>query len=214
MVTELILPAMAETIYMVVLSLFFSAAIGVPLGLLLVVTGQGHLLPKASLNLILTAVINISRSVPFIIMMVAVVPFTRLMVGSTIGTTAAIVPLSLSAIPFVARVTESAIREVDTGLIEAALSMGASPGQVVRRVLISEALPGLVRGLTLTAINLIGYSTMAGVLGGGGLGNLAIRFGYQRFQTDVMVVTVVLLLVLVQILQSVGDRLVVHFSRK
>ena len=179
MVTELILPAMAETIYMVVLSLFFSAAIGVPLGLLLVVTGQGHLLPKASLNLILTAVINISRSVPFIIMMVAVVPFTRLMVGSTIGTTAAIVPLSLSAIPFVARVTESAIREVDPGLIEAALSMGASPGQVVRRVLISEALPGLVRGLTLTAINLIGYSTMAGVLGGGGLGNLAIRFGYQ-----------------------------------
>ncbi len=213
MVTELILPAMAETIYMVVLSLFFSAAIGVPLGLLLVVTGQGHLLPKASLNLILTAVINISRSVPFIIMMVAVVPFTRLMVGSTIGTTAAIVPLSLSAIPFVARVTESAIREVDPGLIEAALSMGASPGQVVRRVLISEALPGLVRGLTLTAINLIGYSTMAGVLGGGGLGNLAIRFGYQRRQTAILVATIIALIVLVQLVQGLGNKLVAKLSR-
>ncbi len=213
MVTELILPAMAETIYMVVLSLFFSAAIGVPLGLLLVVTGQGHLLPKASLNLILTAVINISRSVPFIIMMVAVVPFTRLMVGSTIGTTAAIVPLSLSAIPFVARVTESAIREVDTGLIEAALSMGASPGQVVRRVLISEALPGLVRGLTLTAINLIGYSTMAGVLGGGGLGNLAIRFGYQRRETAILTATIIALIVLVQLVQGLGNKLVAKLSR-
>ncbi len=213
MVTELILPAMAETIYMVVLSLFFSAAIGVPLGLLLVVTGQGHLLPKASLNLILTAVINISRSVPFIIMMVAVVPFTRLMVGSTIGTTAAIVPLSLSAIPFVARVTESAIREVDPGLIEAALSMGASPGQVVRRVLISEALPGLVRGLTLTAINLIGYSTMAGVLGGGGLGNLAIRFGYQRRETAILVATIIALIVLVQLVQGLGNKLVAKLSR-
>lgn len=213
MVTELILPAMAETIYMVVLSLFFSAAIGVPLGLLLVVTGQGHLLPKASLNLILTAVINISRSVPFIIMMVAVVPFTRLMVGSTIGTTAAIVPLSLSAIPFVARVTESAIREVDPGLIEAALSMGASPGQVVRRVLISEALPGLVRGLTLTAINLIGYSTMAGVLGGGGLGNLAIRFGYHRRQTAILVATIIALIVLVQLVQGLGNKLVAKLSR-
>jgi D-methionine transport system permease protein len=212
-VTELILPAMAETIYMVVLSLFFSAAIGVPLGLLLVVTGQGHLLPKASLNLILTAVINISRSVPFIIMMVAVVPFTRLMVGSTIGTTAAIVPLSLSAIPFVARVTESAIREVDTGLIEAALSMGASPGQVVRRVLISEALPGLVRGLTLTAINLIGYSTMAGVLGGGGLGNLAIRFGYQRRETAILTATIIALIVLVQLVQGLGNKLVAKLSR-
>lgn len=211
--TELILPAMAETIYMVVLSLFFSAAIGVPLGLLLVVTGQGHLLPKASLNLILTAVINISRSVPFIIMMVAVVPFTRLMVGSTIGTTAAIVPLSLSAIPFVARVTESAIREVDTGLIEAALSMGASPGQVVRRVLISEALPGLVRGLTLTAINLIGYSTMAGVLGGGGLGNLAIRFGYQRRETAILTATIIALIVLVQLVQGLGNKLVAKLSR-
>ncbi|MDD2282772.1 MAG: ABC transporter permease [Eubacteriales bacterium] len=211
--TELILPAMAETIYMVVLSLFFSAAIGVPLGLLLVVTGQGHLLPKASLNLILTAVINISRSVPFIIMMVAVVPFTRLMVGSTIGTTAAIVPLSLSAIPFVARVTESAIREVDPGLIEAALSMGASPGQVVRRVLISEALPGLVRGLTLTAINLIGYSTMAGVLGGGGLGNLAIRFGYQRRETAILVATIIALIVLVQLVQGLGNKLVAKLSR-
>ncbi|HCX78055.1 MAG TPA: methionine ABC transporter permease [Firmicutes bacterium] len=204
---------MAETIYMVVLSLFFSAAIGVPLGLLLVVTGQGHLLPKASLNLILTAVINISRSVPFIIMMVAVVPFTRLMVGSTIGTTAAIVPLSLSAIPFVARVTESAIREVDTGLIEAALSMGASPGQVVRRVLISEALPGLVRGLTLTAINLIGYSTMAGVLGGGGLGNLAIRFGYQRRETAILTATIIALIVLVQLVQGLGNKLVAKLSR-
>jgi len=213
LVTELILPAMAETIYMVVLSLFFSAAIGVPLGLLLVVTGQGHLLPKASLNLILTAVINISRSVPFIIMMVAVVPFTRLMVGSTIGTTAAIVPLSLSAIPFVARVTESAIREVDTGLIEAALSMGASPGQVVRRVLISEALPGLVRGLTLTAINLIGYSTMAGVLGGGGLGNLAIRFGYQRRETAILTATIIALIVLVQLVQGLGNKLVAKLSR-
>jgi len=213
LVTELILPAMAETIYMVVLSLFFSAAIGVPLGLLLVVTGQGHLLPKASLNLILTAVINISRSVPFIIMMVAVVPFTRLMVGSTIGTTAAIVPLSLSAIPFVARVTESAIREVDPGLIEAALSMGASPGQVVRRVLISEALPGLVRGLTLTAINLIGYSTMAGVLGGGGLGNLAIRFGYQRRETAILVATIIALIVLVQLVQGLGNKLVAKLSR-
>ncbi len=146
-------------------------------------------------------------------MMVAVVPFTRLMVGSTTGTTAAIVPLSLSAIPFVARVTESAIREVDTGLIEAALSMGASPGQVVRRVLISEALPGLVRGLTLTAINLIGYSTMAGVLGGGGLGNLAIRFGYQRRETAILTATIIALIVLVQLVQGLGNKLVAKLSR-
>ncbi|HBI57033.1 MAG TPA: methionine ABC transporter permease, partial [Firmicutes bacterium] len=131
----------------------------------------------------------------------------------TIGTTAAIVPLSLSAIPFVARVTESAIREVDTGLIEAALSMGASPGQVVRRVLISEALPGLVRGLTLTAINLIGYSTMAGVLGGGGLGNLAIRFGYQRRETAILTATIIALIVLVQLVQGLGNKLVAKLSR-
>lgn len=213
MLIELILPALAETIYMVAFSLLFAAAIGVPLGLLVVVTGQGHLVPKASLNFILTAVINVSRSVPFIIMMVAVIPFTRLLVGSTIGTTAAIVPLSLSAIPFVARVTESAVREVDPGLIEAALSMGASPGQVVVRVLVAEALPGLVRGLTLTAINLTGYSTMAGVLGGGGLGNLAIRFGYQRRETLILVATIVALIVLVQLIQGLGNKLAAKLSR-
>lgn len=213
MLVELLYPAAWETVYMVAISLFAAASIGIPLGVLLVITGKGSLLPLASLNLLLTGIINVTRSIPFIILMVAIIPFTRMLVGSSIGTTAAIVPLSVAAIPFVARVTEAAIREVDNGVIEAALAMGASPISIVGRVLLNEALPGLIRGLTLTAVNLTSYSAMAGVLGGGGLGNLAVRYGYQRRETVILVATIITLILLVQLVQGLGNYLAGKLSR-
>jgi D-methionine transport system permease protein len=162
-------------------------------------------LEQPVINRILGAVINVGRSIPFIILMVAVIPFTRFVVGTSIGTTAAIVPLSIAAIPFVARLVESAVFEIDRGVIEAAQSMGSSPWQIIWKVLIPEARPALVLGLTITTVNLVGYSAMAGAIGGGGLGDLAIRYGYQRFRADVMLQTVVLLVILVQALQTLGD---------
>ena len=162
------------------------------------------------LNQTLGAIINAARSTPFIILMVAIIPFTRLIVGTSIGTNAAIVPLTIAAAPFVARIVESALKEVDAGLIEAAQAMGASPSQIILKVLIPEAMPSIVLGLTLTVISLIGYSAMAGAIGGGGLGDLAIRYGYQRFRADVMLATVVILIALVQMVQSSGD----YFAHK
>ena len=161
-------------------------------------------------NSVLGAIVNATRSTPFIILMVAIIPLTRLLVGSSIGTTASIVPLTISAAPFIARIIESSLLEIDHGVIEAAQAMGASPMQIIRKVLLPEALHSIVLGITLAVIALIGYSAMAGTLGGGGLGDLAIRYGYQRFQMDVMLITVVVLIVMVQSIQSLGD----YFSKK
>jgi D-methionine transport system permease protein len=163
---------------------------------------------------ILSFLVNILRSVPFVILLIIMIPFTVLITGTSLGVAGAIPPLVVGATPFFARLVETALREVDKGIIEATQAMGASTRQIVFGALLPEALPGLLAAMTVTAITLVSYAAMSGVIGGGGLGDLAIRFGYQRFQTDVMVVTVVLLLVLVQILQMIGDRLVSHFSRK
>lgn len=206
----LLVKSLWETTYMVAVSSFISALIGIPLGIILVTTNKGHILENTSLNRILGAIVNATRSTPFIILMVAIIPVTRLLVGTSIGTNAAIVPLSIAAIPFVARIVESALKEVDYGVIEAAQAMGASPREIITKVLIPEAMPAIVLGLTLTIISLIGYSAMAGAIGGGGLGDLAIRYGYQRFRADIMLITVIILIAQVQIVQSTGD----YFSNR
>lgn len=194
-----------ETMYMVFLSTLLATVIGLPLGVILTVTRKNHILPNAAVNSVLGAVVNAARSTPFIILMVAIIPLTRLIVGSSIGTTAAIVPLTISAAPFIARVIESSLLEIDAGVIEAAQAMGASPMQIISKVLLPEAMHSIVLGITLAIISLIGYSAMAGALGGGGLGDLAIRYGYQRFRLDIMIITVVILIVMVQAMQSFGD---------
>ena len=210
----LLLEALGETLYMVAVSADISTVLGVPLGVILVSTSRGHILQNLWLNRILGYIANATRSTPFIILMVAIIPLTRVLAGTSIGTNAAIVPISIAAIPFVGRVVESALREVDYGLIEAAQAMGASPLQIIRRVLLPEAMPSIVLGLTLAVISLIGYSAMAGAIGGGGLGDLAIRFGYQRFRVDVMISTVVILIALVQLVQSAGDLLSRRLNKK
>ena len=210
----LLLEALGETLYMVAVSAGISTVLGVPLGVILVSTSRGHILQNLWLNRILGYIANATRSTPFIILMVAIIPLTRVLAGTSIGTNAAIVPLSIAAIPFVGRVVESALREVDYGLIEAAQAMGASPLQIIRRVLLPEAMPSIVLGLTLAVISLIGYSAMAGAIGGGGLGDLAIRFGYQRLRVDVMISTVVILIALVQLVQSAGDLLSRRLNKK
>ncbi len=179
--------------------------IGLPIGVMLAVTGRGELLQNFAFNKVMGAVVNMTRSTPFIILVVAIIPFTRLIAGTSIGTNAAIVPLTVAAAPFIARVVENAVREVDRGLVEAAQAMGATPFQIIRKVLLPEALPGIVAGLTLSAVSLIGYSAMVGAVGGGGLGDLGIRYGYQRFLPEVMLAVVIVLIVLVQIVQSTGD---------
>lgn len=210
----LLVKSLWETTYMVAVSGFISALLGIPLGIILVTTNKGHILENASVNRVLGAIVNATRSTPFIILMVAIIPVTRLLVGTSIGTNAAIVPLSIAAIPFVARIVESALKEVDYGVIEAAQAMGASPREIITKVLIPEALPAIVLGLTLTIISLIGYSAMAGAIGGGGLGDLAIRYGYQRFRADIMLITVVILIAQVQIVQSTGDYLSNRLNKK
>lgn len=204
---ELLIKSFWETGYMVVASTVLASLIGIPLGIILTVTRNGHILPNAVINSVLGVIVNATRSTPFIILMVAIIPLTRMLVGSSIGTTAAIVPLTISAAPFIARVIESSLLEIDHGVIEAAQSMGASPMQIIYKVLLPEALHSIVLGITLAVIALIGYSAMAGVLGGGGLGDLAIRYGYQRFQPDVMIVTVIILILMVQLIQFIGDTL-------
>lgn len=210
----LLIEALWETLYMVAVSAGIATLIGLPLGVILVATSRGHILQNLWLNRILGYIANATRSTPFIILMVAIIPLTRVLAGTSIGTNAAIVPLSIAAIPFVGRVVESALREVDYGLIEAAQAMGASPFQIIRRVLLPEAMSSIVLGLTLAVISLIGYSAMAGAIGGGGLGDLAIRFGYQRFRVDVMISTVVILIALVQLVQTAGDRISQRLNKK
>lgn len=196
-----------QTVYMVVASGVIGTALGLPLGVLLAITGRGEILQSLAFNRIAGAIVNATRSTPFIILVVAIIPFTRLIAGSSIGTTAAIVPLTVAAVPFIARIVETAIREVDPGLVEAAQAMGAAPRQIISKVLLPESMPGIVAGLTLTMVSLIGYSAMVGAVGGGGLGDLGIRYGYQRFRPEMMAAVVVILIAMVQITQSLGDQL-------
>lgn len=211
---SLLTTATLETLYMVAVAVALGTAMGLPLGVLLATTGRGEMLESPIFQRVAGAIVNIGRSLPFIILVVAIIPLTRLLVGTTIGTTAAIVPLTLGIVPFIARVVEGAVREVDPGLIEAARAMGARPWQVVTKVLLPEALPGLIHGLTLTIVTLIGYSAMVGAVGGGGLGDLGIRYGYQRFRPEVMLAVVVLLVVMVQLVQAAGDHLARRVNRR
>ncbi|APQ12793.1 metal ABC transporter permease [Pseudomonas oryzihabitans] len=206
--------ATLDTLSMLGWSMLFTLILGLPLGVLLFLTSRRQLLEQPLVYGILSFVVNVLRSVPFIILLILMIPVTVWLIGTSLGVEGAIPPLVVGAAPFFARLVETALREVDRGIIEATQAMGASLWQIVTRTLLPEALPGLIAATTVTAIALVSYTAMAGVIGGGGLGDLAIRFGYQRFQTDVMVVTVLLLLVLVQVLQMVGDRLVAHFSRR
>jgi D-methionine transport system permease protein len=206
--------ASLDTLYMVGVSTLLAVCIGLPLGICLVLFSSGNLLKNRFLYEILSVVVNIFRSVPFIILLIALIPFTEWVVGTSIGTNAAIVPLVIGAAPFFARLAETALREVDPGVIEAAQAMGASTLQIVFRVLLPEAKAGLVAGITITAVTLISYSAMAGVIAGGGLGDLAIRYGYQRFQPDVMFVTIVIMIVMVQAMQMIGDKVVQKLAKK
>ncbi|APW41192.1 methionine ABC transporter permease [Rhodoferax saidenbachensis] len=211
---EMFVQSFWETLVMVGISGTLGAAIGVPLGVYLRLTDTGGVLQNHAANRVVGVVINAVRSTPFIILLVAVIPFTRFITGSSIGTAAAVVPLTLAAGPFVARLVETALREVDNGLVEAAQAMGATTSQIVGKVLLPEALPGIVAALTVTFVSLTGYSAMAGAIGGGGLGDLGIRYGYQRFLPEVMAAVVLLLIVFVQAVQSAGDRLVRHLSHR
>ncbi|MBE0693289.1 MAG: ABC transporter permease [Aquamicrobium sp.] len=210
----LIVRATGQTLHMVAVAVVIGSALGIPLGVFLATSGKGELFSAPLANRVLGAVVNATRSTPFIILVVAIIPFTRLVAGTSIGTNAAIVPLTIATIPFVARLVEAAIREVDPGLVETARAMGATPLQIVWKVLLAEARPGITLALTLTVVSLIGYSAMVGAVGGGGLGDLGIRYGYQRFMPDVMAIVVVVLIVLVQLVQSAGDRLARRFDKR
>lgn len=211
---QLILDGTIETLYMVGTSLLIAVIFGIPLGVLTTITRKDHILPNSLLNKALDGIINIGRSIPFIILMVAIIPLTRILVGTSIGTTAAIVPLAVAAIPFVGRIVDNALLEIDPGIIEAARSMGATPIEIIIKVLLPESFPGLILGITLTTINLIGYSAMAGAIGGGGLGDIAVRYGYQRFRVEVMIETVVVLVLLVQLIQWSGNRIASYFDHR
>lgn len=201
----LLIESVKQTVTMVAIAAILSTLIGLPLGILLVVTSPGQFLERPAFNRIAGTLINLIRSTPFIILMVAIIPFTRLIAGTTVGTFAAIVPLTVAITPLYARLAETAMREVDQSLIEAAQSMGASPLQIIFKVLLPEALPGIIAGQTVTLVSLIGYSAMAGTVGGGGLGDLGIRFGYQRFMPEVMIAVVIILVAIVQFVQMTGD---------
>ena len=210
----LLTKALGETIYMVIVSMAISTAIGVPLGVLLHGTSKGEILDAPMVNRTVGAAVNAVRSIPFIILMVALIPLTRLIDGSAIGTTAAMVPLVIASVPFIGRQVETSLREVPHGLIEAALAMGATPMQIITRVLLPESMPGIVSQLTTVIIALVGESAMAGAIGGGGLGDLAIRYGYQRFRPDIMIATVVILIVLVQFVQFAGNSLAARLNKR
>ncbi|MFD1862748.1 methionine ABC transporter permease [Planococcus chinensis] len=197
--------AFGETLYMIGISLAIAIIIGLPLGIVLFVTDRGLFLENRFVKSVLGFIVNMVRSIPFIILLVALIPLTKLLVDSTIGPAAASVSLSVAAIPFFARIVETSLREIDKGVIEAAVAVGATPWMIIKDVLLPEAKTGLVQGVTITIISLVAYSAMAGVVGGGGIGDLAIRFGYYRYDNTIMIVTVVILIVLVQILQQLGD---------
>ncbi|MFV9653935.1 methionine ABC transporter permease [Pseudomonas sp. NY15366] len=206
--------ASLDTLYMLFGSMLFTVLLGLPLGVLLFLTSPRQMFEQKVLYGQLSLLVNILRSVPFVILLILMLPLTEIVVGTSLGVAGAIPPLVVGATPFFARLVETALREVERGIIEATQAMGASTWQIITRALLPEALPGLLAATTVTAITLVGYTAMSGLVGGGGLGDLAVRYGYQRYQPDVMTVTVILLLVLVQVLQMVGDLLVIHFSRK
>ena len=206
--------ASLDTLNMLGGATLFTVLLGLPLGVLLFLTGPRQMFEQRALYAVLSLVVNVLRSVPFVILLILMIPLTVLITGTSLGVAGAIPPLVVGATPFFARLVETALREVDRGIIEATQAMGASTLQIIFRALLPEALPGLIAAATVTAITLVSYTAMSGLIGGGGLGDLAVRYGYQRYQPDVMAVTVILLLILVQILQSTGDKLVVHFSRK
>ncbi len=210
----LLAKALGETVYMVAVSMFFSSLLGIPLGVLLYITNKGGILECKPVNKLVGSIVNAVRSIPFIILMVSIIPFTRMIVGTSIGTTAAMVPLVLASVPFIGRQVETSLMEVPDGIIEAARSMGATSSQIIRRVLLPEAMPSIVAQLTTVVIALVGESAMAGAIGGGGLGDLAIRYGYQRFRPEIMVATVVVLIVLVQLVQFLGNRLAASLNKR
>ena len=212
--TALLLKALGETVSMVAISMVAASLIGIPLGVLLVTTARHQILECVPFNRVLAGVVNAVRSIPFIILMVAIIPFTRLVVGSSIGTTAAMVPLTIAAIPFIGRQVETSLREVPEGIIEAALAMGATPLQIIWHVYLLEAMPGIISQLTTVVIGLVGASAMAGAIGGGGLGDLAIRYGYQRFRPEVMLATVIVLIILVQVVQFAGNTVARRLNKK
>ena len=211
---QMIVWSTLDTLTMVALAGVFGTLIGLPLGVFLATSRANELFPAPTANRIVGLIVNATRSTPFIILVVAIVPLTRLIAGTSIGTAAATVPLTIAAIPFIARVIEGAIREVDQGLIEAARAFGASPLQIVRKVLLPEAMPGVTLALTLTAVSLIGYSAMVGAVGGGGLGDLGIRYGYQRFMPEVMLTVVLVLIALVQSVQTIGDTIARRLDKR
>jgi len=204
----IMLNATLETLYMVGLAALFTVLVGLPTGVLLFISRQSGIMPLPRVNAVLGGVINVGRSLPFVVLLIALIPFTRWVVGTTLGSTAAVVPITVGAFPFFARIVENALAEVDRGRIEAIVSMGGTVWHVITKALLPEALPSILAGITLTVVMLIGFSSMAGVIGGGGLGDLAIRYGYQRFNQQVMAGTVIVLVLLVQLVQSLGDRLV------
>ncbi|WP_455556264.1 methionine ABC transporter permease [Comamonas sp.] len=214
MMIELFIDSFWETLIMVGVSGVLGGLIGIPLGVFLRLTDKGGVLANAPLNNTVGWVVNAVRSTPFIILLVAIIPFTRFITGSSIGTWAAVVPLTIAAAPFIARLVETSLREVDNGLVEAAQSMGATTSQIVWKVLLPEAMPGIVAGLTISFVSLTGYSAMAGAIGGGGLGDLGIRYGYQRFLPDIMLAVVIILIFFVQAIQSFGDWIVRRISHK
>ena len=202
---NLLYKPLVETLYMMSISMFFSVIIGLVIGTVLVVTSSGHIMPSKTINVILSNVVNITRSYPFIILLIVLFPITKLIVGTKIGTTAAIVPLTFAETPFFARLVETSLRDIPWGIIEAALAMGSTPMQIILKVMIQEAMPSIVQGITTTAIGILGYSAMAGSIGGGGLGDLAIVYGYQRWRTDIMIITVIVLILIVIVIQSKGN---------
>lgn len=214
MLINLLFKGLLQTLQMVAIAGIIGSIIGLPIGIFLATSGKGELFPAPNVNRVLGLVVNAARSTPFIILVVAIIPFTRLITGTSIGTYAAIVPLTIATIPFFARLVEAAIREIDKGLIEAARAMGATPMQIVFKVLLAEAKPSLMAAVTMTMVSLIGYSAMVGAVGGGGLGDLGIRYGYQRFMPEMMLAVVVVLIVLVQLVQSAGDALARRFDKR
>lgn len=205
---ELLLQALGETLWMVFASALFGTLLGVPLGIALHITKPGQISAQPVFNKVLGTIVNVGRSVPFIILLVAIIPLTRLIIGTSIGTNAAIVPLAIGAIPFLARLVEGALMEIPSGLVEAAQAMGATHRQIIRKVMLPEALPGILNAVVITLVALVNYSAMAGAIGGGGLGDVGIRYGYQRFEPTIMLITVAILVILVQLIQSIGERLV------
>jgi D-methionine transport system permease protein len=202
---DVLLPGLWDTLFMVLIATFLAVIIGFVPAIVLVITDEKGLKPNKAINRVLDFIINLLRSFPFIILMIAIFPLTKLIVGTTIGRAAAIVPLTIAAAPFAARVIESSLKEIDPGIVEAAKSFGASTSQIIFKIMIKEALPSIVLGITLTVISVISYSAMAGTIGAGGLGDIAVRYGYQRFKTDIMIYTVIILIIVVQILQGLGN---------